>query len=116
MITVEVHCFYSVSSSMKCSSEDSFKSCLSTFDKAPHTLSAVLLSDVSLTMGHRDAMCVGWREVMREAASGVILVLCLGKVSCVRWRSVTFLTLEARSFLDSLEFICCGLRILLWVT
>lgn len=41
MITAEVRCFYSVSSGMKCPSEDSFESCLSTFDKAPHTSSAV---------------------------------------------------------------------------
>lgn len=113
VITVEVHCFHSVSSDMKCSSEDSFESCLSTFDKAPHASSAVLLSDVYMTMGQRDVMCVGWREVMREAASGVILVLCLGKVLCMWWRSVTFLALEGRSFLDSLELICCGLCVLM---
>lgn len=65
VIAVEVHCFCSVSSGMKSSLEDSFKSCFSTFDKAPHTSYAVLLSDVSLTMRQRDAMCVGWREVMR---------------------------------------------------
>lgn len=34
---------------MKCSSEDSFESCFSTFKKVPHTSSAVLLSDISLT-------------------------------------------------------------------
>lgn len=113
-VTTEVvHCFYSVSSDMKHCSEDSSESCLSTFDEAPHTSSDILMYDLSLAMGERDAMCVGWREVMREAASGVTLVQCLGKVSHTFWRSVTFLALEARNFLGSLALICCGLRILL---
>lgn len=54
------------------------------FWQSPSHFILVLLSNASLTVGQRDAICVGQTEAMREAASGVLLVLCLGKVPCMK--------------------------------
>lgn len=98
--SLEVHCFYSVTS-------------LSAFGKALHTSSVVLLSDSSLTTRQRDALCVGWREVMRGSVLWSPTNPKLGKGSLYEVEIVTFQQLKVRSFLHSLGLICWDFHVTL---